>query len=196
MNWGCLEPFCPAIKQVKLKLVLTTTFQEVPTRTEGIVKWQVFRNHLKRILEGPGIWSYNCKSWWFFLFVTSAACSGYSHVIPLSFCRTPNMFGFDLWRWKMTLRFQTLLIQQKNRTWPYHSIPAEIRRSGLSVDGIQPNSWDGECTGHWKLLTGWWFQGCLVFSPRKSGKWSNLTSIFFRWVFGIVWMSIGPIVYG
>ena len=30
--------------------------------------------------------------------------------------------------------------------------------------------------------TGWWFQIFLEFSPRSSGKWSNLTSIFFKGV--------------
>ena len=32
-----------------------------------------------------------------------------------------------------------------------------------------------------KYMTGWWFQTCFNFSPYL-GKWSNLTSIFFRWV--------------
>ena len=33
------------------------------------------------------------------------------------------------------------------------------------------------------VFSRWWFQQiCLEFSPRKLGKWSNLTSIFFRWV--------------
>ena len=30
-------------------------------------------------------------------------------------------------------------------------------------------------------FSGWWFQICFIFTPIL-GKWSNLTSIFFRWV--------------
>ena len=29
-------------------------------------------------------------------------------------------------------------------------------------------------------LSKWWFQMCLLFSPRSLGKWSNLTNIFFK----------------
>ena len=36
--------------------------------------------------------------------------------------------------------------------------------------------------GHESPLNGWWQRKYFVFSPRKLGKWSNLTSIYFRWV--------------
>ena len=34
----------------------------------------------------------------------------------------------------------------------------------------------------WSLNARWWQLKYLLFSPRSLGKWSNLTSIFFRWV--------------
>ena len=35
--------------------------------------------------------------------------------------------------------------------------------------------------GVYTYISGWWFQ-IFFFSPRSLGKWSNLTSIFFKWV--------------
>lgn len=131
------------------KLNWNSTFWGVPTRTEGIVKWQVFRNHLRSPLEGPGIWSYICKSWVIdsFLFVTFAACLGHSHMVLPFFVELHKMFGLNLWRWNMTRRFQNPAYSKKTGRGLTTIFLWKSAVRGSQWMEIQPNSWDGECTG-------------------------------------------------
>ena len=61
-------------------------------------------------------------------------------------------------------------------SWPYQKkCPAKGDSTGPRT--TKTNGWN-----HQKKLSGWWQLKYFLFSPRNLGKWSNLTSIFFKGV--------------